>query len=111
MEFTINGLIWQIKYVQPRSKKLIRSNGTYTVGMTDRNTQTIYLSDGICGRFLEHVLTHELCHAVCMSYDIYLPIDTEEWLCNFVADHGRNIIFILDNLLSVIYKDCEVLNG
>lgn len=97
--FTMNGILWSISFVSPNSKKLLRSDMSRTVGMTDNRTHTIYLSSSLKGDFFERVLCHELCHAVCMSYNISLPIQTEEWLCNFMADHGKEVIYLLDDLL------------
>ena len=100
--FTINGIDWHIRFVDPHSKKLRRSDNSLTVGVTDFTDKCVYLSDTLHGAFLERVLCHELCHCVCMSWNIVIPIDTEEWLCNFMSDHGREIIYLLDDLLSVI---------
>ena len=97
--FVINKTKWHLKFVPVGSHQLTRSDGTLTIGMTDANTHFIYLSDKLYGDLLEHVLCHELCHCVCFSYNISLPIETEEWLCNFMADYGKEIIYLLDDLL------------
>lgn len=54
------------------------------------------------GSMLDRVLCHELTHAVCMTYNLYMPIETEEKLCNFMSDHGKEIIYLLDDLLENI---------
>lgn len=41
---------------------------------------------------------HELCHCVCMSYNIYMPIEHEEMLCDFVATYGDQVFEIVDIL-------------
>ena len=97
--FVINKTKWGLSFVSPGSRYLTRSDGSQTIGMTDANTHLIYLSDKLHGDLLEHVLCHELCHCVCFSYNISLPIETEEWLCNFMADYGKEIIYLLDDLL------------
>lgn len=97
--FTINKTKWKLDFVPFGSHYLTRSDGSQTIGMTDANEHCIYLSDKLYGDLLEHVLCHELCHCVCFSYNISLPIDTEEWLCNFMADYGKEIIYLLDDLL------------
>lgn len=100
--FKINNLSWSISFVSPHSKLLQRSNGSYTVGMTDLNTHTIYISNSIKGEFLGKVIRHELCHAYCVSFGIYLPIQYEEILCDALATYGSSIIdmskCICDNL-------------
>lgn len=49
--FTINGIVWNLRLVEPHSTMLMRSDNTYTFGMTDRNTQCIYISNRINGSF------------------------------------------------------------
>lgn len=97
--FVINDIIWEIKYVQPKSKCLMRSDGQYSLGVTDWNTKTVCINNRLTGDKLEHVVCHELCHCICFSYNIYLPYITEEWLCNFMADYGKELIYILDDIL------------
>lgn len=43
--FTINGIDWNLRLVGSPSPMLMRSDGTYTFGMTDRNTRDIYISN------------------------------------------------------------------
>lgn len=97
--FEINGILWHIVFVNPNSDKLRRSDNSITCGVCDFGDRNIYLSDKLEGAFLERVLCHELTHAVCMSWGISIPIETEEWLCNFMADHGKEVIYLLDDLL------------
>lgn len=97
--FKINNQIWGIKYVPWYSDKLMRSDGSRTVGMTDGLSNTVYLADNLDDDFLEDVLCHELCHCVCFSYNIIMPIEEEERLCNFMRDHGREVIYLLDSIL------------
>lgn len=107
--FNINGVIWNLKFVSPYSKLLMRSNGTYTIGMTDAETQTIYLSDDLYDGLLHKVIRHELCHAYCISYGIYLPIEFEEILCDSIATYGESIIDMsrcINNNLCKYYGKC-----
>ena len=97
--FEINGILWNIVFTNPNSDKLRRSDGSTTCGVCDFGDRSIYLSDRLEGAFLERVLCHELTHAVCMSWGISIPLETEEWLCNFMAEHGKEIIVLLDNFL------------
>lgn len=78
---------------------LTRSDGSTTVGMTNWNAKCIYLAKGLQGAFLERVLCHEICHCICFSYDIHMDIDQEEFLANWVASYGREVIELLDDLL------------
>ena len=97
--FIINGVVWNIFYVPPTSHHLIRSDGEYVLGVTDWNDRMVYINNKLTGDKLEHVICHELCHCVCFSYEINMSIELEEWLCNFMADHGKEIIYILDEIL------------
>lgn len=66
--FTINGIDWNLRLVRSHSPMLMRSDGTYTFGMTDRNTRDIYISNMIHGNFYDRVLCHELCHPMVTSF-------------------------------------------
>lgn len=100
----INGILWHIVYVPRNSGKLTRSDGSRTIGMTDGNTNTIYILNVLDGVLLENVLCHEITHAFCFSYNITMPIEEEERLCNFMRDYGREIIGVLDGVLQQIYS-------
>ena len=106
--FTINGITWDLAFVPSNSPYLMRSDGSITVGMTDWNRRTVYINKMLRGAFKERVLCHELCHCVCFSYDIRLPIETEEWLCDFMSLYGKEIIYLLDDLLMVIQRKRSV---
>ena len=79
---------------------LMRNDGSITVGMTDWNTKSIYLDKHLNGAFLEKVLCHELCHVICFSYNVRMDIEQEEYLANWISLYGRQVIELLDNLLS-----------
>ena len=104
MFFTINGTMWQVQYENPLSSELRRSDGTISLGVTDRNAHTIYLSDKLQGFMERNVLIHEVCHAICMSYDVYLPIEQEEILCDFVATYGDEVFGIVDMILGAVRR-------
>lgn len=102
--FKINDKTWEIVKISRQNPMLMRSDGSRTVGMTDRNTQTIYIADDLRGRFLDKVLCHELCHAFCLSYNIYMDIETEEIVADFLATYGREVFKIADRLLLEIME-------
>jgi hypothetical protein len=103
--FIINNVKWKLNFVPLYSEDLMRSDGTYTFGMCDGNTNTISIANGLDAEFTERILCHEITHAVCVSYEIFMPIDLEEKLCNFMSNHGREIIDLLDYLLSILNQD------
>lgn len=98
--FTINGIVWNLRLVEPHSTMLMRSDNTYTFGMTDRNTHCIYISNRINGSFFDRVLCHELCHAFCLSYNLTMDIQTEEIVADFLATYGREVFALADELIS-----------
>lgn len=98
--FKINGIWWEIRFVDSSSQYLRRSDGSITIGMTDGFTHTIYLNRHLKGYMLDKVLAHELCHCVMFSYDIYLDIQEEEFLADWFATYGRQTVYLLDNLMS-----------
>lgn len=90
--FIVNGHIWYIEFVNPYSPLLQRSDGSYTVGMTDMNTHTIYISNNVYGEFLHKIFKHELCHVYALEYDIYFPPFYEEVFADALATYGQSII-------------------
>lgn len=102
--FKINNKTWEIVKISRHNPMLMRSDGSRTVGMTDRNTQTIYIADDLRGGFLDKVLCHELCHAFCLSYNVYMDIETEEIVADFLATYGREVFKIADRLLIEIME-------
>lgn len=102
--FKINDKTWEIVKISRHNPMLMRIDGSRTVGMTDRNTQTIYIADDLRGGFLDKVLCHELCHAFCLSYNIYMDIETEEIVADFLATYGREVFKIADRLLLEIME-------
>ena len=105
MIFYINNIRWKVKITNKTDANLLNSKNIYTLGVTDRNTHTIYLSNALRGFMQRKVLIHEVCHAICMSYDVYLPIEQEEILCDFVATYGDEVFDIVDMLLGAVRSD------
>lgn len=105
----MNGYLWCVKRVPYSSPMLIEKTGSRVVATTDPIDRTVYLLDTLNGDFLNTVLLHELGHVVMFSYGLlgdihravprYLWIDAEEWVCNFIADYGRQIFQIASDVL------------
>lgn len=102
--FVCNGIVWQIQFVNAGSRLLQRDDGTLTIGMTDGNTHTIYLSNRLHGRLLDKVLAHELVHCIFFSYDIVVDNDFEEKIAQWVSIYGREVVYLLDDLMQILYK-------
>lgn len=90
--FRVNGHLWDLIFVEPNSNYLRRQNGSYTVGMTDLNTHTVYIANNIYGDFLRKVFKHELCHVYCLEYGIYFPPYYEEVFADALATYGKSIM-------------------
>lgn len=103
--FIINNTQWIIVFCDAYSDNLRRSDGSLTVGMTDNNTKCVYLSDMLQGKFLRKVVAHELVHCFCFSYDIYIPIEQEEFMADWVATYGEDLIYLLDDIMRNITKN------
>lgn len=100
MRVYINGYRWNVVYTHSRPD-LSRSDGTLTLGVTDRNTMCIYIYDKLSEYMRRKVLIHELVHAWIFSYGIYLDLEQEEFVCSFVDTYGTDIINKADELLCV----------
>lgn len=107
--FVVNGYLWHLILVNPKSDKLVDRTGRPRLGTTDPNTRCVYLSRELKGDFLATVLTHELGHVAMFSYGLLdglhrlVPfehwIEAEEWICNFIADYGSEIQTIAHRLM------------
>ncbi len=92
--FEINGKIWHIKFVSPSNKYLLKEDNTYTIGVCDNISKTIYLSSDLRAEKLSKVLIHELVHAIIFSYNIQLEYEKEELIANIISVYGEKIIKI-----------------
>lgn len=104
MTFSINNRIWYVVFTASNSPKLRRSDNSLTVGVTDDNDGCVYLSDVLRGEFLRKVLCHELVHCFMFSYSIHISIQEEEYIANWVATYGTDLITLLDNLMYSLLK-------
>lgn len=100
MKVSINDREWEVVFTSD-AKDLMRSDGTVTFGVTDRNVMCIYLYSGLKGTLLRKVLIHELTHAFIFSYGYYLTIDEEEFICSFVDCYAYDLVSLTNNLLQL----------
>ena len=100
-EFYMNGLRWRVRFTYPADPVLVDRTGTLTIGVTDPQSMTIYLSNKLRGEFLTKVVLHELSHAMMYSYH-YLDeihryckkrhwVDMEELIANLIANQAKEI--------------------
>lgn len=102
--FTINGINWNLIFVNSSSTDLLRSDGTISLAVTDWNRRSIFVSFAPMGNYLRRIIAHELCHAFCFSYDISMPIEQEEYLANWISLYGTDLIYLLDNIMSSLSR-------
>lgn len=116
----MNGYVWRVRYVHPKSDLLIDRTGNARVATTDPTTLCIYISQELYGDFSDRVLIHELGHCALFSFDLLADIhrmvhreyriDAEEWICNFIADYGR-LIFSICGEIWRIPREIELFIG
>lgn len=102
--FVVNGKIWFIRLVKANDYILRRSDGSLTVAVTDANENCVFVAENLHGKFLEKVLIHEMCHVFCFSYGIYMDVETEEIVADFLSTWGKQILFAVDEILPEIFR-------
>lgn len=103
--FEINGIRWDIKFVDILSPFLTRSDGSQSLAVCDGNKCTVYVSNRLKRAKLRKVLAHELCHCFCFSYDIHMTMEQEEYLADWVSLYGADLVYLLDDLMASIGKN------
>lgn len=104
MIFTVEGETWSLQFVNPKSPHLRRSDGSLTIGVSDNNMKTVFISNNLSDAMTDKVLCHELVHVFSFENDLVIPIETEEIIANFLAEYGRSIIYLADSLLHDILQ-------
>lgn len=97
--FIVNNHVWKLDIVSPIDRRLVNSDGVYTLGVTDRNTREVCISNVLSGYMLDKVLSHEMVHVYMLEYDYDLSIETEELIADFVATYGRELFEVVDDIL------------
>lgn len=100
--YQMNGIDWSVSIVQADSPILTRSDGSFSVGMCDRVTQCVYISELLHGAFMRKVLIHEICHSAMFSYGIDMSVEQEELFCDLISTYGDEIIGVADNLFRAL---------
>ena len=108
-EFYMNGLRWRVRFTYPTDPVLVDRRCTLTIGVTDPQSMTIYLSNKLYGEKLNRVFIHELGHCALFSFNLISDlhrmvkrrywIEAEEWACNFLADYSGMIFGVAKDVL------------
>jgi len=104
MTFTVEGEVWNLQFVNPRSNHLRRSDGSVTIGVSDDNLKTVFISDSLSDAMTDKVLCHELVHVFSFANNLEIDLETEEIIADFLSLYGRDIIYLADNLLRKILE-------
>ena len=104
MNFTVNNQEWKLIFVKPNSRNLMRSNGSITIGMTDNNTKTVYINNRLNSSMTDKVICHELAHVFAFEFDYFMSLETEEIVADFMSLYGRDIVYLLDDLVGILKK-------
>lgn len=103
--FVVNGKIWYLMIVPITNKHFLRSDGSSTIGATDNKDKTVYIASGLSDEMFDKVLVHELVHVFSFSYGLFIPIETEEIIADFMANYGREVIYLADKLFNEFLRN------
>lgn len=98
--FEINGIVWDVVYVDPYDPTLYRGDGSLTWGMCDKNERLIYINESLPDYEIKKVLCHEIVHAAMFSYEINLTYEQEELVATLISQYGDEIISITNEIFS-----------
>lgn len=104
MGFEINGVIWRIEYCNPSNPKLQRSDGTWTIGVTDDSLKTVFIANNLTNAMTDRVICHELTHVFSFENNCSFDLKTEEIIANFMSLYGRDIIYLADSIMSNLVR-------
>lgn len=78
---------WNVYFCNPQDDVFIMQDGSRTVGVTDLNTQEIFIANNLDREFEREVFLHEICHAQSYVTGLNLSEKDEECMCMWV---GKN---------------------
>lgn len=102
--FIINGILWNLIFVNPNDERLMRSDGLYSLAVTDWNEKDIFVSKNTKGSYFRKIIAHELCHAFCFSFGVHMPMEQEEYLSDWISIYGTDLIYLLDDIMVSMKK-------
>lgn len=104
LRFTVNNQNWDLVFVKPNSKELVRSDGSITIGMTDNVQKKVFINNRLSNYMMDKCIAHEMCHVYAFSFDYYMDIETEEIVADFFSLFGRSIVYQLDDLIRILKR-------
>lgn len=107
--FFTNGEFWGVARVAPGDPRLVDRTGTERLATTDPLSRTIYVSNAVEPPLLDHVMLHEVSHAIAASNGLlrrlrgFLPVSywvaVEEWAAQMVENYSLEAIDTTSNTL------------
>lgn len=107
MCFKINGLKWEVQFVDEDNESLTY-NGEENLGVTYFGDLEIFLSNNMSDELCEQTVAHELAHAFLFSYGIHLPADDQEAVCDFVGAYFSKIYKLTNRIIKNFKHGKEV---
>ena len=104
MNFTVNGHTWLLQFVRPSNENLKRSDGSWTIGVSDNNLKTVFIADNLSDYMLDRVVCHELVHVFSFENNCSYDIQTEEIIADFLSLFGRDIIYLADEIIGDVLR-------
>lgn len=104
MQFTVNGSVWLLQFVKSSNNHLRRSDGSWTIGVSDNSLKTVFVANNLSEYMTDKVICHELCHVFSFENYLTIPIETEEIIADFMSLYGRDIIYLADGIMRNLYN-------
>ena len=101
----VNGEDWRVLLVYPSHKKLLKTDGSYALGVCDDVDKAIYINQNLEETKMRRVLAHELTHAAMFSYNINFTIEQEELLADLIATYGQEIVHMTNLIFNRLLKE------
>ena len=115
--FVLHGMLWVPVVVPHDDHRLVDRTGIARLATTDPSTHCVYLSNRLKGKDLETVMLHEVGHCAIYSFGLLEQlhsfvnednwIEAEEWLCNYLANYGRDIFHAAKTALARPVPKCK----
>lgn len=102
--FTINNQLWYLYLVDPDDYVLLTPEGQFALGVYDRLTNSMYISNSLDSELFERVLSHEISHLIADVYGLVLTHDEEELLASLIEVYGEEIIDLTDMVLDAMRR-------
>lgn len=104
MYITVNNHKWELLFVNPNDERLVRSDGAYTLGVTDNISKTVVINNRLSEYMTTKVLSHELTHVYSFEYDYKMDMKTEEIVADFISLYGKSIVFMTSDIMEIIRR-------